>query len=118
MRPADATPEGLARLKAVFDGALAGLEGVEPKKLFGSDAYFVHGNIFALVFKEGRLGLRLTEERSREGLMALPGADPWIVGDKAARFWVLLPAAGHSRPARLRDWARQPWEAGEERPPR
>lgn len=118
MRPGEITPDGLARLKAVFDGALAGLEGVEPKKLFGCDAYFVNGNIFALVFKEGRLGLRLTDERSREELMALPGADSWIVGDKAARFWVLLPPAFHSRPARLKDWSRQAWRQGLERPPR
>src|ERR1700677_1123166 len=118
MRPGEITPDGLARLKAVFDGALAGLEGVEPKKLFGADAYFVNGNIFALVFKEGRLGLRLTEERSRDELMALPGADPWIVGDQAARFWVLLPLGLHSRPARLKDWARQAWRQALERPPR
>jgi TfoX/Sxy family transcriptional regulator of competence genes len=117
MRPGEATPLGLARLKAVFDGALAGLEGVEPKRLFGCDAYFVNGNIFAVVLKEGRLGLRLTEARSRDALRALPGAEPWIVGDRAVRFWVLLPPAFHGRPARLKEWAREAWRQGVERPP-
>ncbi|HTA16769.1 MAG TPA: hypothetical protein VK786_03380, partial [bacterium] len=42
----------------------------------------------------------------------------WIVGDKAARFWVLLPPSLHSRSARLKDWARQAWQEGLERPPR
>jgi TfoX/Sxy family transcriptional regulator of competence genes len=118
MRPDDAGRDGLVRLKAVFDGALAGLEGVEPKKLFGCDGYFVNGNLFGLVLKEGRLGLRLTQEASRDALLAQAGAEAWDEGNRAMRFWVLLPRALHSRPARLKVWARQAWQQARERPPK
>ena len=109
-------PDDLARLKAVFDGSMAGLEGVEPKRLFGCDAYFVNGNIFALVWKEGRLGLRLTDELSRSELMARPGAEAWVMDSKIVRFWVLLPRAWHARPAHLREWALVSWREALQRP--
>jgi hypothetical protein len=118
MKPADLKPDELARLKAVFDGSMAGLEGVEPKRLFGCDAYFVNGNIFALVWKEGRLGLRITDEGSRTELMALPGAEAWVVDSKVVRFWVLLPTAWHGRPSRLKEWAFVSWQQALQRPPK
>lgn len=114
----DAAPDSLLRLKALFDGAMAGLEGVEAKRLFGCDGYFVNGNIFALVWKEGRLGLRFTDESSRLGLMALPGAESWSVGRSVMRRWVLVPVDLHARPAMLRRWTSQAWAEALERPPR
>lgn len=109
-------PDDLVRLKAVFDGAMAGFEGVETKRLFGCDAYFVNGNIFGLVWKEGRLGLRLTDESSHRELMAEAGADGWRMGDRVMRHWVLLPQELHVRPAGLKDWARRAWQQALERP--
>ena len=111
-------PRDLTRLKAVFDGAMAGLEGVEPKKLFGCDGYFVNGNIFGLVWKEGRLGLRLTVDEDRSELMALEGAGSWQVGPMTMKLWVLLPPGWHSQPAKLKAWSRKAYEQATERPPK
>ena len=113
-----AKPEApeLSRLKAVFDGALAGLAGVEAKRLFGCDGYFVGGNIFALVWKEGRLGLRFESAESLAEAHALPGASAWEIGAKPMRQWVLLPLAMHVQPSKLRAWGRQAWDQARQRP--
>jgi TfoX/Sxy family transcriptional regulator of competence genes len=100
----------LSRLKAAFDGALAGLAGVEAKRLFGCDGYFVGGNIFALVWKEGRLGLRFESDEVLAQAHGLPGSAAWEIGAKRMHRWVLLPVALHGQPANLRAWGRQAWE--------
>lgn len=108
----------LSRLRAALEGALAPLEGVEPKRLFGCDGYFVGGNIFALVWKEGRLGIRLEDPGSLAEAHALPGSASWEIGSKRMRQWVLLPEDLHSRPSELRRWGRRAWEQARARPER
>lgn len=110
------TRDGLLRLKAALDGALAGLEGVENKKLFGCEGAFVGGNIFAIVWREGRLGLRLPDPERRNALLAEPGAGPWLMNGKPIRHWVLLPAAWHSDLTRLRRWGREAYSLALARP--
>jgi len=109
-------PMELSRLKAAFDGALAGLAGVEAKRLFGCDGYFVGGNIFALVWKEGRLGLRFEPSEALAGAHALPGAAAWEIGSRRMPQWVLLPVALHKQPAKLRAWGRRAWAQARLRP--
>lgn len=99
--------EELTRLKALLDGALAGLENVEPKRLFGCDGWFAGGNIFALVWKEGRLGLRLSDPDLQAEALAQPGAGPWVVDGKPVKHWVLLPTEWHRQGATLRSWGRK-----------
>ena len=111
-----ASPEEMTRLKATFDGAMAGLKDVEPKKLFGCDGYFVNGNIFGLVWKEGRLGLRLTDEERQKEVLGLVGAGPWKAGPMIMRHWVLVPPEWHKKPALLKQWARVAFELALERP--
>lgn len=106
----------LIRLKAALDGALAGLEGVENKKLFGCDGAFVGGNIFAMVWRDGRLGLRLPDAERQGALLAEPGAEPWLMDGKPVRHWVLLPAAWHNDLARLRRWGREAYGLAQARP--
>ena len=109
-------PPELSRLKAVFDGALAGLAGVEAKRLFGCDGYFVGGNIFALVWKEGRLGLRFESNADLAEAHGLAGSAVWEIGAKRMQQWVLLPMAMHGQPAKLRAWGRRAWEQASRRP--
>lgn len=111
-----ASSQDLIRLKAVLDGALAGLEGIENKTLFGCDACFVGGNIFALVWTDGRLGLRMSDAESHERLLAEDGAGPWMVDGKAVKHWVLLPVSWAAQPAQLRRWGRQAYELAKARP--
>lgn len=112
----NASPEEMTRLKATFDGAMAGLKGVEPKKLFGCDGYFVNGNIFGLVWKEGRLGVRLTDTDLQAEVLGLAGASVWKAGPMIMRHWVLLPPDWHRKPALLKEWARSAYEQALERP--
>jgi TfoX/Sxy family transcriptional regulator of competence genes len=111
-----ASVEEMTRLKATFDGAMAHLKHVEPKRLFGCDGYFVNGNIFGLVWKEGRLGVRLTDEVKQAEALAVPGAAPWKAGPMVMRHWVLLPPDWHKKPAVLKQWARLAYELALERP--
>lgn len=113
---AEASSVELARLKALLDGALAGLEAVELKQLFGCDGYFVRGNIFAMVWKEGRLGLRLSDAEQHAELLACTGASPWVFGPKAVKHWVLLPKDWQRQPAKLRAWGRKAYALASERP--
>ena len=110
------SPEEMTRLKATFDGAMAGLKGVEPKMLFGCDGYFVNGNIFGLVWKEGRLGLRLTDAELQAEVLELAGANVWKAGPMIMRHWVLLPPAWHKKPALLKEWSKVAYELALERP--
>lgn len=114
--PGSASSQELTRLKAVLDGALAGLENVSPKRLFGCDAWFAQGNIFALVWKEGRLGLRLSDSALQAQALAEPGAEPWLQEGKAVKHWVLLPQAWNSQPALLRSWGRRAYGLAIARP--
>ena len=106
----------LSRLKALFDGAMAGLDGVVAKRLFGCDGYFVGGNIFGLVWKEGRLGLRLDDEAAYAELAGTIGAEPWAVSGRVMRHWVLLPQAWHAQPAKLRAWSKRAWTGAVAKP--
>jgi TfoX/Sxy family transcriptional regulator of competence genes len=107
---------GLSRLKAQFDGAMAGLDGVEAKRLFGCDGYFVRGNIFGLVWKEGRLGLRVDDADAYAAIARTPGSEPWAMGGRVMQHWVLLPVAWHGRPAALRAWCRRAWAMAAAKP--
>lgn len=104
----------LSRLKALFDGALAGLAEVEAKRLFGCDGYFVRGNLFALLWREGRrLGLRLDDQAE---LGAVAGCERWSPNGRGVRRWLLLPPAWHAQPALLKGWCRRAWLGAKERP--
>lgn len=102
-----ASSQELTRLKALLDGALAGLDSVVPKRLFGCDGWFARGNIFALVWKDGRVGLRLSEAELLTEALSLEGAGPWLQGGKPVRHWALLPKTWAAEPAKLRAWGRR-----------
>ncbi len=116
MKDKKPSADEMTRLKATFDGAMAGLDAVEPKRLFGCDGYFVNGNIFGLVWKEGRLGLRLTDEAKQLEVLGLAGADPWKAGPMIMKHWVLVPMDWHRKPSVLKQWARLAFELALERP--
>jgi hypothetical protein len=112
----EASSMELTRLKAAWDGALAGLENVHPKRLFGCDAWFAGGNIFALVWKEGRLGLRLSDPELYAEAMGLPGAEAWVMDEGPVKHWVLLPQAWHEQTPTLRFWGRKAHALAQARP--
>ncbi len=92
-------------LKSALKEALDGLSGVRWKRMFGCDAAFRDGNIFALVWKEGRLGLKFPQEQEFEARIGVSGSDRWAPGGRQTKHWVLLPESVAEDAAELRAWA-------------
>lgn len=97
----------LDELAAVLDAAANGLAGVSKKRMFGCDGLFASGNIFGLVWKLGRIGVRLPNEIAYAEAMKMPGASPWVAGTMTMSHWVLLPAVMHGDGLRLGAWVRR-----------
>lgn len=95
----------LAWLKERLDAAVAGLGDVTVKRMFGCDAYFREGKIFAMVWKEGRLAVKLTDATSHDALAAVRGVQPWSPGGKMVMTsWLLVPSAWNEDEDALRPW--------------
>ena len=94
----------------------ANLPRVTTRRMFGCDAFLAGGAIFAMVWREGRIGLRLPDELLPE-LRALPGADPWRHRDMVVRQWVLVPESFHDDPDGLAPWVRKAHAAALDRGP-
>jgi len=97
-----------------------GLPGVAPRRMFGCDALFAYGNIYALIWQDGRIGLRLPEPTVYAELLALEGAEPWRVmdGAKPMSHWVLVPESFHDEPEQLGKWVRRAYDFAAKAPPK
>lgn len=88
-----------------LETAARGLRLVTRKKLFGCEALFADGTMFALVWKTGRIALKLRDEGARRELTALPGTEPWSPsGGKTMGGWLLVPESFHDEDDDLRLW--------------
>ncbi len=85
--------------------ATKSLPDVTSKKMFGCYALWVNENVFALVWKQGRIGFKLPDESKFEELMAVDGSEPWKAGPMKMAHWVLVPKTAHQKPAELKKWA-------------
>lgn len=93
-------------IELVEDSA-RGLADVAKRRMFGCDAYFTGEQIFVLLWKAGRIGVRLPDPAAYEQLLALAGAEPWCIGEKTMSHWVLVPEDFHDDGAALTPWIRQ-----------
>ena len=93
-------------LRAALEELTASLARVSTRRMFGCDAFLAGGTMFALVLKEGRIGLKLPDDHLA-GLRALPGADAWKPGDMVMRQWVLVPETFHDNTEGLAPWVAQ-----------
>ena len=100
----------IAELEVILNSATEGLSKISSKKMFGCHAIWADGNVFALVWKHGRIGVKLPEEARYEKLMSLSGAEPWKAGPMKMAHWVLVPESFHSKSAELKNWASQAHE--------
>jgi len=91
-------------LKRALDEASRDLPGVKERKMFGCEALFAKDNIYALVWKTGRIGLRIPDPELFHELLALAGAQPWTAGDRTMAHWVLVPESFHRRMDLLTHW--------------
>jgi TfoX/Sxy family transcriptional regulator of competence genes len=106
----------LLELRSRLDDLTTGLPQVTVRRMFGCDAFLACGAIFAMVWREGRIGLRLPDALLPE-LRALPGADPWRHREMVVRQWVLVPESFHDDPDGLAPWVRKAHAAALERGP-
>jgi TfoX/Sxy family transcriptional regulator of competence genes len=95
----------ISKLEAILNAATVGLAKVESKKMFGCHALWAHGNVFALVWKHGRVGLKLPNELSYSALMKISGSEPWKAGPVKMSHWVLVPETFHKKSGELKKWA-------------
>ncbi len=95
----------IADLEKILTSVTDDLPKVTAKKMFGCHALWANGNVFALVWKHGRIGFKLPDDSSYESLIKLNGAEPWKAGPMKMAHWVLVPETFHSKKAELRKWA-------------
>ncbi len=96
--------ELIAELEKKINAAAEGLAKVTSRKMFGCHALWADDNVFALVWKKGRLGVKLPDEAKYESLLGLKGSEPWKAGPMTMAHWVLVPESMHSKSAELRKW--------------
>jgi TfoX/Sxy family transcriptional regulator of competence genes len=96
----------LIELRARLEEASVGLADVTVRKMFGCDAFLASGKIFAVVWRDGRIGLKLPDAQAN-AMRALPGAAPWKVGDMVMRQWALVPETFHDDSEALVGWVEQ-----------
>ena len=80
------------------------LPDVTVRKMFGCYTFFARGTIYALVWLPNRIGLKIPDKDRFEELMALPGAEPWVMGSSKTRHWVLVPETFHQEKEVLFEW--------------
>jgi TfoX/Sxy family transcriptional regulator of competence genes len=98
-----------AHLKEMVDLGAQRLASVTHRKMFGCDAWFSRGQIFSLIWKTGRVAVRLPDTSVFAEAMALEGAEPWSVGAKMKPMahWVLLPEAFNDEEDEVEAWVRR-----------
>lgn len=110
----------LGWLKEQIEGAIGNRRDVSCKRMFGCDAFFRGANIFAMVWKEGRIAVKLPGDAAYAELRAVRGVDPWSPGGKMImRGWLMLPPAWHEDEDQLGHWlGRAHTDAGSAAPKR
>lgn len=90
----------------LVEASTPGLRDISMRRMFGCDAFFAGDQIFVLLWKTGRIGVKLTDADAYQRLLALPGAEPWQIGEKVMSHWVLVPEEMHDDGEALGPWVR------------
>lgn len=90
---------------------LSSKDDVDERKMFGCEAFFRCGEVFALIWKTGRIGLKFRDSAEREKLLAMPGAEQWTAGKKVMREWILLPETLHDLDGDRSELVLRAWRA-------
>lgn len=96
-----------AYLYSLLLEASQGLPLVTTRKMFGCEACFANKNVYGLIWKAGRIGLKLPDDLLFNELMALEGSMPWTAGNKTMAHWVLVPEGFHEDMDTLRLWVQR-----------
>ena len=113
-----ATATNIVELESLLNGAAERLASVDGKKMFGCHALFAKGNVFALVWKHGQIGVKLPVAADYEKLMAIKGAAPWKAGPMQMAHWVLVPSSVEKDNRALNRWVARAHELALLAPPK
>ena len=95
-------------LRLLFQDALNNSPKVSWRRIFGCDAAFANNTIFGLIWKTGRIGVKLPDKASFDKLIKVPGSDPWKAGKMTMSHWVLVPETFHKKKKNmLRKWVKE-----------
>jgi TfoX/Sxy family transcriptional regulator of competence genes len=94
----------LSHLRVLLEDASESLGGVTQRRMFGCDGFFARDNIYGLVWKAGRIGLRLPDAAAFGELASEDGAEPWRAGTMTMSHWLLVPEAFHDDTELLGTW--------------
>lgn len=101
---AKAANEIITKLEALLAKAADELSHVVEKTMFGCRGLFAKDSIFSLVWKEGRIGVKLPDKEIFGKLISEKGAHPWVAGNRKMSHWVLVPESMHDNHADLARW--------------
>ena len=93
-------------LRQSVQQASKGLDTIE-RRMFGCDAFFTAGQIYGLIWKEGRIGLKLPDLKLFDEAMSLDDSIPWVAGNRIMSKWVLFPKSIVKRRADLLKWVKR-----------
>ncbi len=108
-----------AHLLSLLVDLTAELPEVTGRRMFGSDALFANGTIFAIVW-DGRVTLRFPPQARFDAARALEGAghfDPMGAGKTMGR-WVCMPEAFHDDVEALAPWVEEAHRHAMSEPPK
>ncbi|MEE9190219.1 MAG: TfoX/Sxy family protein [Candidatus Neomarinimicrobiota bacterium] len=80
-------------LELRINDSIAGLEGVEIKKMFGGVGFLIHGKMFCGIHKD-YLILRLSEDDALTALEELVNSRPFDITGRPMKGWVMVPPPG------------------------
>jgi len=108
-----------ADLMALLLDAVEGLPLVVKKRMFGFEALWADGRIFALAW-QGRIALRIPDEKTAAELAAIRGSHAFSLEEgkttPAGAGWINVPESFHDDPHELRRWARRAHEMALQQP--
>ncbi|MBI2393842.1 MAG: TfoX/Sxy family protein [Deltaproteobacteria bacterium] len=98
-------------LRERVEAVMGARPGVTRKRMFGCDTWFRDGAIFALIWKTGRIGVKLPDSEAYSALARVNGVEPWSPGGKMIMgSWLLVPDTWNEDEDALRPWVSRAWE--------
>ena len=94
----------VTKLKDSLNDAASSLSKVVEKTMFGCHSLFTSDSIFSLVWKEGRIGVKLPDTEAYSELIKQKGAEVWQAGNRKMAHWVLVPKNMHQDRSELARW--------------
>ena len=80
----------LLDMLTLLEESIEDLPQVERGRFFGLNVLTVQGEMFAMVWKNGRIGLRFRDTALNDQVLELEGSEHWVTGGRAMRQWILM----------------------------